>query len=54
MRLAGLTIKRLKPTEKQVIYDDDALSGFGSRVSQGTKAFIPAYGKQRKRPAMGR
>jgi hypothetical protein len=56
MRLTDLSIKALKPPEKgETIYPDDALAGFGVRVSQGgTKSFVLTHGKLRKRETVGR
>lgn len=56
MSLTDAQIKRLKVPEKgQKTYFDDALSGFGVRVSQGgTKTFIALCGPKRKRHSIGR
>lgn len=56
MSLTDLQIKRLKAPEKgQKTYYDDALPGFGVRVSQGgTKTFVVVYGKERRRRSLGR
>lgn len=56
MSLTDLQIKRLKaPETGQKTYYDNALPGFGVRVSQGgTKTFVVLYGKDRKRRSLGR
>jgi integrase len=56
MSLTDAQIKRLKAPEKgQKTYFDDALPGFGLRVSQGgTKTFIAVCGSKRKRHSIGR
>lgn len=56
MSLTDAQIKRLKAPEKgQKTYFDDALPGFGVRVSQGgTKTFIALCGPKRKRHSIGR
>lgn len=56
MSLTDLQIRKLKPPAKgQRTYFDDALSGFGVRVSQGgTKTFVVLHGKARKRRTIGR
>ncbi len=56
MRLTDLSIKRLKsPASGQKTYFDDALRGFGVRVSQGgTKSFVVVAGTARKRRTIGR
>ena len=56
MSLTDLQIKRLKaPKKGQKTYYDDALPGFGIRVSQGgTKTFVVLYGKERRRRSLGR
>jgi len=56
MSLTDAQIKRLRAPEKgQKTYFDDALSGFGVRVSQGgTKTFIALCGPERKRHSLGR
>jgi integrase len=55
MRLTDLSIRKLKPQPSgQKIYYDDALGGFGLRVSRKTKAFIVTYGENRKRVTLGK
>ena len=56
MSLTDAQVKRLKSPEKgQRTYFDDALPGFGVRVSQGgTKTFIVLCGRERKRKSIGR
>ena len=56
MSLTDAQIKRLKAPERgQKTYYDDALPGFGVRVSQGgTKTFVVLYGRRRKRRSIGR
>ncbi len=56
MSLTDAQIKRLRAPEKgQKTYFDDALPGFGVRVSQGgTKTFIALCGPKRKRHSIGR
>ncbi|MCB9947250.1 MAG: tyrosine-type recombinase/integrase [Rhodospirillaceae bacterium] len=56
MSLTDLQIRKLKaPAKGQKTYFDDALSGFGVRVSQGgTKTFIVLHGKARTRRTIGR
>ena len=62
MRLTDLQIQKLTPPEgaakgatKQKTYFDDALKGFGLRVSVGgAKSFVVMYGKRRKLKTIGR
>ncbi|MBL6852693.1 MAG: integrase arm-type DNA-binding domain-containing protein [Alphaproteobacteria bacterium] len=56
MRLTDLSIKALKAPPKGVIYHtDDALTGFGVRVSEGgTKSFVLVHGVLRRRETLGR
>lgn len=56
MRLTDLQIKKLKaPDTGQKTYFDEALRGFGVRVSQGgTKSFVVMYGKRRQLRTLGR
>jgi integrase len=53
--LNEITIRNLKPAEKQQTVFDSTLSGFGVRVSPGgTKTFILVHGKRRERTTLGR
>ena len=56
MRLTDLTVKHLAaPSQGQKIHFDDALKGFGLRVSQGgTKTWVLVQGKERKQTTIGR
>ena len=56
MRLTDLQIKRLRaPDRGQKTYFDDALRGFGIRVSQGgSKSFVVMYGRARRLKTIGR
>ena len=56
MRLTDLSIRKLRaPDSGQKTYFDDALPGFGIRVSQGgTKSYVVMYGKQRRLKTLGR
>ena len=56
MRLTDASLKSLKAPEKgAVIYADDALAGFGVRVSQaGTKSYVLTHGVRRQRETIGR
>ncbi|MBL4662087.1 MAG: tyrosine-type recombinase/integrase [Flavobacteriaceae bacterium] len=56
MRLTDLLIKKLKAPDKgQKTYFDDALSGFGIRISQGgTKSYVVMYGNRRQLKTFGR
>jgi len=55
IRLTDLTVKNLVPSDKQVTYWDETLSGFGVMVSPGgTKTFTMMIGKARKRTTLGR
>jgi integrase len=56
MSLTDLQIKRMKAPDKgQQTYFDDAVRGFGVRVSQGgSKTFVVLLGKARKRRTIGR
>ena len=56
MRLTDLRIKQLKvPETGQRTHFDDALPGFGIRISQGgSKSFVVMFGKQRKLKTLGR
>ena len=53
--LTELTVKNLKPSDKQVTYWDTQLKGFGLMVSPGgTKTFTMMIGKARRRETIGR
>lgn len=56
MRLTDIGIRSLAIPEKgQKTYVDDALPGFGVRVSQGgSKSFVVTYGAGRQRKTLGR
>ncbi len=56
MRLTDLSIRKLKsPDQGQKTYFDDALGGFGIRVSQGgSKSFVVMFGKRRQLKTIGR
>jgi hypothetical protein len=56
MRLTDLTIRKLSaPQTGQKTYFDDALKGFGVRVSQGgAKSFVIMYGEKRRLKTLGR
>lgn len=56
MRLEDTTIRSLPaPQHGQKLYRDDALKGFGCRVSQGgTKTFILVHGRDRRTITIGR
>lgn len=56
MRLTDLQIRKLKAPERgQKTYFDDALPGFGVRISQGgTRSFVVMYGRQRRLRTVGR
>jgi len=56
MRLTDLQIRKLKAPDKgQKTYFDEALPGFGVRVSQGgTKSFVVMHGKARRLRTIGR
>jgi hypothetical protein len=56
MRLTDMSVKALKAPEKGVIYyTDEALAGFGVRVSEGgTKSFVLTHGPRRQRETIGR
>lgn len=55
-RLTDLLIRQLgAPKQGQVTYFDEALPGFGMRVSQGgSKSFILVFGQKRKLRTLGR
>lgn len=56
MRLTDLTLKSLsRPQRGQRTYSDDALPGFGIRISQGgTRTFVLVHGPTRRRETIGR
>lgn len=56
MSLTDLAVKAIKAPERgQVTYPDDAVPGFGVRVSQGgTKSFVLVHGRNRQRTTIGR
>ena len=56
MKLSDVTIRSLTPPERgQRSYPDDALPGFGVRVSQGgTRTFVLVHGRSRTRTTIGR
>ena len=56
MRLTDLLIKKIgSPERGQKTFYDDALPGFGVRVSQGgSKSFVVMYGKKRQLRTLGR
>jgi len=56
MHLTDISIRALKPPATgQVTYTDDALPGFGVRVSQGgIKSFVVVTGRSRRRTTLGR
>ncbi len=56
MRLTDLSIRKLKsPEQGQRTHFDDALRGFGVRVSQGgSKTFVVMFGKRRQLKSIGR
>lgn len=56
MRLTDLQIRKLKaPVKGQRTHFDDALPGFGLRVSQGgRKSFVVMFGKRRQLVTLGR
>ena len=56
MRLTDISIRTLKPPDTgQKTYFDDALTGFGVRISQGgAKTFVLIHGQDRKRISLGR
>ena len=56
MHLTDITVRNLAiPLKGQKTYFDDALSGFGVRVSQtGRKSFVVMYGKARQLKTLGK
>lgn len=53
MRLTDISIQKLKPTEKQVVYYDDQLANFGLRVGKRCKTFVVKVGKNRSIKSIG-
>jgi len=56
VRLTDLSLKSLTPPERgQRTYTDDAIPGFGVRISQGgTRTFVLVHGATRRRETIGR
>src|SRR5476651_1037193 len=56
MKLTDIAIRHLKaPPKGAMIYYDDALTGFGIRVSEGgTKSFVLTHGPRRTRETLAR
>jgi integrase len=56
MRLTDISLNKLKAPERgRTTYNDDALPGFGVRVSaSGVKSFVLLVGRSRKRVTIGR
>lgn len=55
MRLTEITLRSLKPAEKQRTYFDGAIPGFGVRVNPGgTKSFVLMHGTSRQLTTLGR
>lgn len=56
LRLTDISIRSLKaPKSGALVYSDDAISGFGIRVSEGgTKSFVLTHGPRRTRETIGR
>jgi integrase len=56
MKLSDVTIRSLSAPERgQLSYPDDALPGFGVRVSQGgSRTFVLVHGRSRTRTTIGR
>jgi integrase len=56
MQLTDISIRNLKaPVSGQITYNDDAIPGFGVRVSKsGNKTFVLVYGRTRRRATLGR
>src|SRR5271170_984777 len=55
MQLTDLSVRHLKTEATQRTHFDDALQGFGVRVSPGgTKTFVLVYGPARERITIGR
>ena len=55
MKISDATIRSLKSTDKQVMYRDDTLPGFGVRVTpKGIRSFCLMHGSQRTITTIGR
>ena len=56
MKLTDITVNALQPPEQgQKTYVDDALPGFGVRISSGgVKSFVVVHGRSRTRTTIGR
>ncbi len=55
MLLTDISVRALKPTDRQRTYFDDTTSGFGIRVSPGgTKTFVLMHGQRRQLTKLGR
>jgi integrase len=55
MLLTDISVRALKPTDRQRTYFDDSIGGFGLRVSPGgTKTFVLIHGRSRTRTTLGR
>ena len=54
MRLTDISIQKIKPTDKQVVYYDDQLANFGIRVGKRSKTFIVKVGKNRSIKSIGK
>lgn len=54
MRLTDISIRKLRPTDKQSVVYDSSLSSFGIRVGKRTKTFIVKLGKTRSIKSIGR
>lgn len=55
MRLTDLSVRKLKPPPTgRKIYFDDALSGFGVRVSNKSKTYVVLHGTPRRYKSIGR
>src|SRR5580700_6409778 len=55
MLLTDISVRALKPADRQRTYFDDTLGGFGVRVSPGgTKTFVLIHGRNRTRATIGR
>ena len=55
MLLTDISVRALKPTDRQRTYFDDNTGGFGIRVSPGgTKTFVLMHGQRRQLTKLGR